>query len=183
MADPAPIGSSPIQSVLLVARFHWEKPFTCDAHSLPGHLLQLIVTGRIRAECNGRQYTLRAGDVVWNYDDERVFVEVLEAPLITYSINFAAPALPPPEVNERISRANARVIGLFDQLYRMWKDRRLPPATRELRAHVALLQILDGLTTPRSGATGLIRARACGGRSRRNCGGICDSRSRSGAWR
>jgi len=97
------VGSSPIQNILLakkIIRDQEESTFT--ATSLPGHLLHCVIRGRVRQQCNGRSYELRAGSVLWYHEDEWVQGEVLETPWEFYSINFIAPTLPPPPFDARL---------------------------------------------------------------------------------
>ena len=148
--SPAAVGHSPITGILLATRF--ERPAagaTFQATSLPGHLLHLVIRGRVRQECNGRQYELRPGAVMWYHEDELVRGVVLEAPWTFYSINFLAPTLPPPEFDQRLFPNQARLQPLFEALRRAWVATDLPAPGREFRVHAALLQILGALPTRR----------------------------------
>jgi AraC-like DNA-binding protein len=143
------VGPSPIQSVLLVTRFdRREKALRFDAHSLPGHLIQLVTAGKVYQECNGRGYILRPGCALWYHEDETVRGTVIESPWIYYSVNFIAPSLPPPEFESRLLLARPVVHDQFKRLFQIWNDSRLPPTTRTLRVHAALSEMIANLTTP-----------------------------------
>jgi len=143
------VGPSPIQSVLLVARFdRHEKALRFDAHSLPGHLIQLVTAGKVYQECNGREYILRPGCAIWYHEDETVRGTVIESPWIYYSVNFIAPSLPPPDFESRLLLARPVVHDQFKRLLQAWNDLRLPPATRDWRVHACLSEIIANLTTP-----------------------------------
>ncbi len=99
-AAGSPVGPAPIEGVLLVERFERPRGLRFEASSLPGHLLHVVVRGRVRQSCNGRAYDLGPRSAIWYHEDETVVGEVL-APWTFYSVNFLAPAMPPPELGER----------------------------------------------------------------------------------
>ncbi len=143
------ISSPPVSAILLVARFaRLRAGMTFEATSLPGHLLHLVVAGAVRQECNGREYVLRRGDVMWYHEDELVRGTVLQVPWRFYSINFIAPTLPPPAFETRVFHRRLTLEPLFAELLAVWEKPGLPALSRQCRAHAALLQILAALTTP-----------------------------------
>ncbi len=144
----ATVGSSPVEDVLLVARFRREKGFTFETTSLPGHMIQITVQGGVHLEVSGRQHDLRPGQVIWFHEDEHQRGAVIDPPWIFYSVNFIAPSLPPPAFESRLRRGGESVIRQFEQLHRVWSDDGVPPAIREFRVHAALLELLTHLTTP-----------------------------------
>ena len=148
LAPPA-VGSSPIESILLAARYEGPaagKSFT--ATSLPGHLLHFMLAGRVTQQCNGRTYQLTPGAVLWYHEDEWVQGIVQEAPWFYYSINFIAPTLPPPAFEARLfSALGPRAEASFAALVAAWNDKELSASSRLFRSHAALLDILDQLTT------------------------------------
>lgn len=142
------IGASPIQGVLYAAILEpRKKGESFEATSLPGHLLHLVISGRVHQECNGRGYTLKPGSVMWYHEDELVRGRVLESPWRFYTVNFIAPALPPPGFETRLFDNRACLRPFFKSLHDAWNDPRLPSAIREFKVHATLLQILTGLTT------------------------------------
>src|SRR5436309_1540356 len=94
--DLSAVGPPAVQGVQLVGllRFHRGMKFT--GTSLPGHLIHLVVNGRVWQEQSGREYELRAGHTVWYHEDELVRGRVIEGPWKFYTCNFIAPALSPP---------------------------------------------------------------------------------------
>ncbi len=142
-----PVGSSPIQSVLLVRRYrHARRDYQFQATSLPGHLIHLVLSGRVRQQCNGRQYELHPGNVIWYHEDEWVTGAVLHAPWEFYSVNFIAPCLPPPNFESRLfPSADSELRRQFQRLYAVWHE---AGAAREFRVHAALLEILARLGHP-----------------------------------
>jgi AraC-like DNA-binding protein len=146
---PFTIDSSPVHEILLVARFEvCRAPDRFEATSLPGHLLHLIIRGRAQQDCNGRQYLLEPGHLLWYHDDELVRGTVLSAPWTFYSINFNAPELLPPPFESRLHPGRVALRPLFEGLHELWEDQSLPRLVRKYRAHALLLEILAALVDP-----------------------------------
>lgn len=148
---PPAVGGSPIQSVLLAKRMGPRpKGFRFNARSLPGHLIQLMRTGVVDQACNGRQYHIRPGMVVWYHEDETVTGSVRKGPWTFYSVNFIAPTLPPPSFDQRVFTPRRNEIETwFAGLVDAWDSAALPTRVREFRVHAALLRILSLLHVPR----------------------------------
>jgi len=142
----SPISAPPIRDILLVARFvRTRAGQSFEATSLPGHLLHLVVDGVVEQECNGRQYLLRRGDLMWYHEDELVRGTVRGAPWTFYSVNFLAPALTPPPFEARLFPNQLGLRPWFAELLDVWRAAALPPLVRQCRAHAALLRILAAL--------------------------------------
>jgi hypothetical protein len=104
-----PIGPPPLQAVRLVGQLYRKTGIRSIATSLPGHLIQLTVSGRTRQVIGGRQYEVRPRSLVWFHEDEQVRGEVLEGPWVFYTVNFIAPSLAPPPFEGRVQRVGAAV--------------------------------------------------------------------------
>ena len=153
--SPAAVTAPPIEAVLLVERFVRRSPaFRFEATSLPGHLLHYVVSGRVRQQCNGREYELRPGCVMWYHEDEWVTGQMLESPWVFYSVNFIAPGLPPPPFEGRLIPDQRRLAARFARLHATWHAPAPARFPRQCRVHARLLDILAGLATP---ATGSVR--------------------------
>lgn len=149
LSSPPPIDASPVQEIRLALRFERRVAgWRFDATSLPGHLLHYSDTGRVQQECNGREYELRPGSVMWYHDDELVRGTVVRSPWIVYSINFIAPDLPPPPFESRLIHGCTALRRDFREVIDLWHDLRQPPLVRKLRAHAALARILAALALP-----------------------------------
>ena len=150
MPAPSTSGPSPVDSIRLVERF--ERPaanYSFTATSLPGHLLHLVVAGRVEQTCNGRRQHLAPGTFVWYHEDEWVEGRVLAAPWIYYSVNFAAPTLAPPEFDARLQAGRAELQPAFAALHAAWQ---LPPSReRDLRCQARLLDLLAALAPTAEG--------------------------------
>ena len=146
---PTAVPASPVQNILLVARFTRERQnYEFEATSLPGHLLHYVVSGRVRQQCNGRKYELRPGCVMWYHEDEWVTGRLLEPPWIFYSVNFIAPTLPPPPDESRLFLHHHRLSALFHNLWQAWRRTAVPPLQRQAAVHARLLDILAALALP-----------------------------------
>ncbi len=136
-----PIGPAPIEGVLLVERFQCPRGHRFEASSLPGHLLHVVVRGRVRQTCNGRAYELGPRSAIWYHEDEHVVGEVL-APWTFYSVNFIAPAMPPPELGERALAVRwTDALRACRRLYAAWRSSEAEER-RTLAVHAALGELL-----------------------------------------
>jgi AraC-like DNA-binding protein len=142
------VGASPVTDILLARKLmRDDEEYSFTATSLPGHLLHYIIRGRVHQQCNGRDYHLEPGKVLWYHEDEWVEGRVVEAPWEWYSINFIAPSIvPPPETSRLISPASPDVEKYFRSMIEVWDDEQLSAQTRAFRLHANLLQLLDLLT-------------------------------------
>jgi AraC-like DNA-binding protein len=140
------VGTSPIQSILLVKLIRHVASHVFEATSLPGHLIHLVLRGRVHQECNGREYDLRPGTVIWYHEDELVRGHVLKGPWHFYSINFIAPSLPPPNFESRLFFPSKQIRKPFTEIFKAWNDTSQAPSIRGFRVHASLLQILASLT-------------------------------------
>ena len=144
MPDRSASGPSPIDSIRLVEQFERTQPdFTYQATSLPGHLIHLVLQGEVEQTCNGRRQHLTPGTVVWYHEDEWVEGRVLTAPWVYYSVNFAAPTLPPPDFDARLEADRADLEPIFKTLLAAWQA--TPSIRRDLRCQARLLDLLAAL--------------------------------------
>lgn len=149
ISSPDSIPASPIQAILLVAKFERHKAHQqFQATSLPGHLLQLIVAGEVRQVCNGREYELHPGNLIWYHEDEFVRGKTRRVPWVFYSVNFIAPTLPPPPFEARLFTNCGSLRPLFEQLLHAWLNTMQTPLARGFHAHSALHSLLAALDTP-----------------------------------
>jgi len=144
------VGASPIESVIFCGQLGPQQTdFTFKANSLPGHLIHIVTSGRVRQECNGREYLLTPGCAIWYHEDELVRGTVLEGPWIWYSCGFIARTLPPPSFENRLFYPPLKkVVPPFKEMLAAWQDHALPPTLRIFKVHAGLLQILSVLTQP-----------------------------------
>ncbi|MFW6061012.1 MAG: AraC family transcriptional regulator, partial [Phycisphaeraceae bacterium] len=137
------VGEPVVRRVLLCDRIGRDEPGRRgESTSLPGHLLQLMLTGRSEHEVEGRRYTLEPGHLIWYHEDELVRTHVTAAPWSFYTLNFLAPALAPPPFERRVHRVGEAVRQRFVALEKVWRDRTVSANVRELRVHAAVHALL-----------------------------------------
>src|SRR4051812_10698439 len=112
-----------IERVIVVDRLERARAgFEFKVTSLPGHLIQCVVSGRAHHEVSGRHYDLEPGSLIWFYEDELVHGRVVEAPWEFFTVNFVAPALSPPPIAARLQRVGPDVAERFARLLDAWRD-------------------------------------------------------------
>lgn len=112
------------------------------SYSPPGHILHLVTRGQVYQHCNGREYRLRRGDMLWYHESELVEGMCERTPWRFYSVVFHAPALPPPDFAQRLTRpAMDKIEPLFARLFRAWHQPG-DDVRRAFRCHAALNEIL-----------------------------------------
>jgi AraC-like DNA-binding protein len=149
------VGPPAVARVLLCGLLRRGKAgFRAAASSLPGHLIQLNLTGEAYHEVNGRRYVMTPGRLIWYHQDELVRVEVLKAPWSLLTLNFLAPTLAPPPFESRVHDVPDSVARLFFKLLAAWRDTAAPALVRELRVHAKLSDLLATLLLTLKGGQG-----------------------------
>jgi AraC-like DNA-binding protein len=114
--------------------FHWH------GRSLPGHVVQLVVSGSYRLVTDGRAYDIRKGHVVWYHGPEDIEWVDNDSDVVLFSIGFLAPQIEPPPLDVRVIRSTAAIRRNF---YKLQKASLLTEGKqRALGMHAALLDIL-----------------------------------------
>lgn len=148
-ADLSPIDGALIRQVVLVDRIERARRVAFAATSLPGHLIHLVTSGRVRQEVEGRVYEIGPGQAIWYHDDEPVSGEIIEAPWRFLTVNFLAPALSPPPFEARVKIVDRNVTKHFEQLLDAWRDVKVGESIRQMRVTARLLDLLT-LLLPRA---------------------------------
>ncbi len=145
-ASPVPLEGTLIHGVTLVDRLTRPDAGEFAGVSLPDHLIHVVVEGRVEQRASGLSEQYGAGDAVWYHENESVQGRILEAPWTFYTINFAAPALPPPAIDQRVRAVGPGLREQAEQLLVAWRDVAVPPMVRQMRVHARLLDVLAALT-------------------------------------
>jgi AraC-like DNA-binding protein len=146
--------AAPVERLVLVDEIERIQTGPFHSQSLPGHLVHIVTAGKVSQWAEGRAETFGPGAVVWYHDNELIRGKILRAPWRFITINFLAPALPPPRDDYRVFRASAVTLRLGHELLALWRDRALSPLERQLNCHRALIELLQrilrsaGLQTP-----------------------------------
>lgn len=137
-----PVGAPMVQQVLLCDRLTRKRGHFSESSSLPGHLIQLTLTGRTVHDVEGRRYVLKPGHLIWYHEDELVRVNVLQGLFSFYTLNFLAPSLPPPAFEQRVHKVGKRVRDRFSAVVKAWRAAEASQAVRALRVHAAVDALL-----------------------------------------
>jgi AraC-like DNA-binding protein len=139
---PSPLEGAIIQRVALVDMLTCRETKSFQSVSLPGHLLHLVVCGRVEQTVSGICQRLEPGDSIWYYENEHVQGRVLEAPWTFYTVNFLAPTLSPPPFACRVQKAGPAMPAQMKALLETWRDASASPTARHLRVHALLMEII-----------------------------------------
>jgi AraC-like DNA-binding protein len=137
-----PVGACVLQRVLLVDCYERPAGHVIDAASLPGHLIQLTLTGETEHDANGRRYRFKPGSFIWFHENEHVRGRVIAGPWKFLTLNFIAPGLGPPSFEARMKQVGMSHRRAFEQILERWRDVSQLPAVREMRVQAALLELL-----------------------------------------
>jgi AraC-like DNA-binding protein len=140
-----PLHGAVITDVVLVDRIERRSTGSFRSESLPGHLVHVVVGGEVRQQSGGVIQDFGAGHAIWYWENEPVQGTVLRAPWEFFTVNFLAPTLPPPPLDQRVRKVGAQTIRRTEELLSAWRDAALAPMVRHLRVHALLLQIIADL--------------------------------------
>lgn len=148
-----PVAPPILKEVRWVNRYERTNPtHRFSTSSLPGHLIQCMVAGKVRQRVSGQDYELGPGDLIWYYQDEHHEGQVAQTPWVYYSVNFIAPALSPPPLNRRVWRVTPQVVQLFDAVWRAWQDETPGPLRRAMRVQARVLLLLAEIASEQAQA-------------------------------
>lgn len=139
-ADPFGL-VAPVERLVLVDLIERTVPGPFRAQSLPGHLLHIVIAGEVRQWAEGRAESFGKGSLVWYHEGEPIRGRILRAPWRFITINFRAPAIPPPPDDRRVLRADAEIVRLGRKLLAHWRAR-ASPWSRQLQCHRTLMDLL-----------------------------------------
>ncbi len=118
---------------------------TFRSASLPGHLIHIIAEGEVEQEAGGIVERFKAGDSVWYWENEPVCGRIIKSPWRFYTVNFLAPSLPPPPLNERVKPVSLETMSKMQELLHTWRNTRVPQMARHIHLHTLLLDIIFDL--------------------------------------
>jgi len=111
---------APVEAIAGVWKFSRPPRFKAIAHSLPGHLLHWVAKGSYTLMTNGREYRIKAGDLIYYHESEEVVWTGDASRVVFYSVGFLAPRYQPLPVSHRVLRANASMKTSFLRLHKIW---------------------------------------------------------------
>ena len=131
-----------VQRVVLVDQITRHEATSYQSVSLPGHLVHVVVRGRVEQTVSGVRQKVGSGDAVWYHENEEVYGQVVEAPWTFYTVSFFAPTLSPPPFPLRVKAVGAATIARMETLLDVWRNTSAAATTRHIRVHALLLEIL-----------------------------------------
>lgn len=137
-----PLEGAVVQSVVLVDKTTVDRVGSYRSATLPGHLLNILINGKVKLEVGGRTLWIEGGDGLWYYENEQLHGTILKAPLTFYTVNFIAPRLVPPPAEHRQWHATPRTFELLESLLSVWNDSHRPAKIRHLETFARLLDLL-----------------------------------------
>ncbi|MBN1674660.1 MAG: helix-turn-helix transcriptional regulator [Kiritimatiellae bacterium] len=129
----------PVERITGIWKFTRRQSGYSRTHSLPGHLLHLVLSGAYRMRTNGREYAIKTGDVIYYHETEEVEWLGNAKPVSFYSIGFLAPSMAPLPMETRVFHSTRRIRKAFDRVYAASLQ---PPGQSTAAAYAALLQLL-----------------------------------------
>lgn len=112
---------APVEAVVGVWKFSREPYFRAVAHSIPGHLLHWVARGSYTLSANGREYRIKAGDLIYYHESEEVVWTGDASRVVFYSVGFLAPRYQPFPITQRVIQADASFTTAFQRLYKVWQ--------------------------------------------------------------
>ncbi|MDM4015177.1 AraC family transcriptional regulator [Roseiconus lacunae] len=134
-----------ITEVTLVDKIERSRTGEFRSQSLPDHLLHVCISGEVDQVAAGVAQRFGAGQAIWYHENEPIRGRVIVAPWIFYTVNFRAPALPPPPLTRRVSRVTNETIDRMRRLHEAWLTTNLSPVRRHLQVHSVLCDVISDL--------------------------------------
>lgn len=151
-SSPTTCLPSPVEAVVGVWRFARPPHFKAVAHSLPGHLLHWLARGSYTLKTNGREYRVKAGDLIYYHESEEVVWMGDASSVVFYSVGFLAPRYQPLPIAHRVIRADAALKDSFLRLYKIWDGGSL---RNQFEIHALMNSMLHALEQKARGPSGI----------------------------
>jgi AraC-like DNA-binding protein len=141
IASPKLIFSAhcPLAHIAGFWKFERRAGLKTTARSTPGHLIHYVVSGHYNVSIGRRSYKVKAGDIIYYYQEEDVACDFYKDAEF-YSVAFAAPDFEPLPLDFRVFPATGKGGRLFRKLSKACIENN--PRTAAYAAHGTLLNIL-----------------------------------------
>ncbi|MFG0264140.1 MAG: helix-turn-helix domain-containing protein [Rhodopirellula sp. JB055] len=134
-----------ITEVALVDQVKRRERGAFRSESLPGHLIHVCTAGEVEQRSAGVSQRFGAGDAIWYHENEIVQGKVLQPPWKFFTVNFRAPSLLPPPLDQRVCSVSESTLERMDRLLSVWRDRNDSEVKRHLLVHAILLEVIADL--------------------------------------
>ncbi|ETN96176.1 AraC family transcriptional regulator [Zhouia amylolytica] len=112
----------PIESITGIWEFKRPPYFKYLCYSLSGHLLHYVIKGSYCIKINGKEYSVKKGDVIYYYESEEVETIGDHSDVVFYSVSYQASKLIPLSTKNRVFRADDKLQKLFKKLYKSFSS-------------------------------------------------------------
>lgn len=130
----------PVDCITGVWRFVRPPHYHSHRHSLPGHVLHLVVAGSYRLVADGRVYAVKKGHVIYYHGPEDIEWVGDDTQVTFISVGFLAPRIRPLPLDQRVLESTPAARQSFKRLF---EASLLSSAEqRGFGIHAALLDIL-----------------------------------------
>ena len=134
-----PIQSNFIDQIFLFKRIDIKQNHFTKTHSLPSHLIHLVIEGEYSLTIQGRLYTPKKYDIIYYDQMEEVVWLKNDKPVSFYTLAFSSTFIEPLPIESRVFPSNLNIQNYFDSLNTILKDNL---AHTELRFYTKTLELI-----------------------------------------
>lgn len=134
-----PIQSNFIDQIFLFKQINIKANHFVKTHSLPSHLIHLLLEGEYSLTIQGRLYEPKKHDIIYYDQMEEVVWLKNEMPVSFYTLAFSSTFIEPLPIEKRVFPSNNLIRNHFDSLNLILKD---GLAHSELRFYTKVLELI-----------------------------------------
>ena len=109
----------PVTSITGIWKLRIAAGATTVTNALPGHLLHYVIFGAYTMIVNGKEYQVRAGDIIHYFGTEEVAAINKGEEVQFYSLAFEAPLIQVPNDTTRVIRGEDNTLKAFRHIYEL----------------------------------------------------------------
>ena len=134
-----PIYSNFIDQIFLFMRIDIKQNHYVKTHSLPSHLVHLVLEGEYSMTIQGRLYTPKKHDIIYYDQMEEVIWLKNEKPVSFYTLAFSSTFIDPLPIENRVFPSNSVMRNHFESLNKILTD---GDSHTELRFYTKTLELI-----------------------------------------
>jgi AraC-like DNA-binding protein len=142
-----PIHAKFIDQIFLFKRIDVKQNHFTKTHSLPSHLIHLVIEGEYSLTIQGRLYTPQKFDIIYYDQMEEVVWLKNDKPVSFYTLAFSSSFIEPLPIEKRVFPSNIVIQNHFESLNQILKDG--GPHT-ELRFYTKTLELVHEIFNDQS---------------------------------
>jgi AraC-like DNA-binding protein len=136
---PFPIQSNFIDQIFLFKRIDIKPNHFTRTHSLPSHLLHLLIEGEYSLTIQGRLYEPKKNEMIYYDQMEEVVWLKNEKPVSFYTLAFSSTFIEPLPIEKRVFPSTKVIQKLFEALDKILKDN---APHMEIRFYTKVLELI-----------------------------------------